>query len=497
MALDNTHPLYADHLPDWQQLRHCHAGERKIKELGQVYLPATAGMRHDGMASVTDAGYQAYDAYRKRAVFPDFVAEGVGHMLGLMHARPPKITLPTALEPMRRAASSQGEPLEHLLARINEEQLITGRVGLMLDLPQAPRLGTPQMFISLYSAESILNWDETLLEADRTVLNLVVLDESRYERQPSLDWQWVERYRVLSLGPVATNEASGVYGQALVEGKEIPTSLQSPTVKGRTLPRIPFVFANTTDNLAVPCRPPLLGLARLCTTIYRGEADYRQNLFMQGQDTFVTIGAPDTGQDGERVGAGAIVNLPAGADAKYVGVQSQGLSEQRSALEKDYAMAAQRAGQLATAKSKQIESGEALQTRIASVTASLTSVAKAGAEALQSILRVAAEWVGADPDEVLVEPNLQFQDLSFNPRDIVELASAKSMGIPLSRKSIHDVLKERGYTRMEYEEELAEIDQEEPLAGSMADLAMNNSTGPSGGDTSGGSASAAGSSGAN
>jgi hypothetical protein len=479
-------------------MRHCHAGERKVKEQGELYLPATAGMRHDGMANVTDPGYQAYLAYRKRAVFPDFVAEGVGHMLGLMHARPAKITLPKALEPMIEKASSQGESLQHLLARINEEQLITGRVGLMLDMPQAPRLGAPQLFISLYSAESILNWDENLLEADRTVLNLVVLDESRFERQAALDWKWVDRFRVLSLGPVESNEASGVYGQALVNGKEIPTSLSTPNVKGKTLDRIPFVFANSTDNLPTPDRPPLLGLARLCMTIYRGEADYRQNLFMQGQDTFVTIGAPDTGQDGERVGAGAIVNLPAGADAKYVGVNSQGLSEQRQALEKDYAMAAQRAGQLATAKSKQIESGEALQTRIASMTASLTSIAKAGAAALQEILRQAAEWVGADPSEVLVEPNLQFQDLSFNPRDIVELASAKSMGIPLSRKSIHDVLKERGYTRLEYEEELDEIEGEEPLAGSMADLAMmDDASGPSGGDTSGGSASAAGSSGAN
>lgn len=499
MSIDTRHPHYTNRLEDWQLLRDCHEGERKVKSRGELYLPATAGMQHDGMNNVTDPGYLAYQAYRKRAVFPDFVAEAVGHMLGLMHSRPAKITLPTALEPLRKMASSQGEGLQHLLARINEEQLTTGRVGLMLDMPQQPKAGTPNLFISLYSAESILNWDENLVENDRTVLNLVVLDESRWERQAALDWKWQDRFRVLSLGPLETNEASGVYGQALVNGKELPTSLTTPSVMGRTLNRIPFVLANSTDNLVTPDRPPLLGLARLCMTIYRGEADYRQNLFMQGQDTFVTIGAPDTGEDGERVGAGAIVNLPTGGDAKYVGVNSQGLSEQRQALEKDYAMGAQRAGQLATAKSKQIESGEALQTRIASVTASLTSIATAGAEALQTILRIAAEWVGANPDEVIVEPNTQFQDLSFNPRDIVELASAKTMGIPLSRKSIHEVLKERGYTRMDYEQELAEIDEEEPLSGSMADLALNDvdASGPSGGDTSGGSASAAGSSGAN
>jgi hypothetical protein len=498
MALDARHPSYVDRAPDWELLRDAQAGERAVKTKGFVYLPPTSGMWHDGMQTTEAPGYRAYAAYRTRAVFPDFVSEAVGHMLGLMHARPAKIELPAQLEPMRAAASSQGETLQHLLMRINQEQLVTGRLGLMLDLPEGKRQGVPRMFLSLYPAETILNWDENLVGGDRTVLNLVVLDESRYERRPGLDWDWVERYRVLSLGPIETNEVTGVYGQALSDTKDIPTSLLQPSIQGRTLDRIPWAFINTKDNLSEPDRPPLLGLARLCMTIYRGEADYRQNLFMQGQDTFVTIGAPDTGEDGERVGAGAMINLPAGADAKYVGVQSQGLSEQRQALETDRAMAAQRAGQLATAKSKQIESGEALQTRIASVTASLTSIAKSGAAGLEQLLRQAAEWVGADPDQVKVEPNLQFQDLSFNPRDIVELASARAMGAPLSRKSFHAVLKERGFTRLEYDEEIREIEEEEPLTamdGTMGDLPADGP--PSGGDTSGGSASAAAASGAN
>lgn len=485
MALDARHPAYVAHREDWQQCRDAHNGERAVKESGHLYLPPTQGMVHDGMANVTDPGFLAYNAYRKRAVFPDFVSEGVGHLLGLMHARPAKFALPPKLAFMEQQASAQGETLQQLLMRINEEQLITGRLGAVLDLPETPSTGDPRLFIATYTGECIVNWDQNLARTDQTVLNLVVLDESRYERGEDLDWDWVERYRVLSLGAIAANSPIGVYGQALVPGKDLPMSLQTPNVRGRTLDRIPFVFINTRDNLPYPDRPPLLGLARLCMTIYRGEADYRQNLFMQGQDTFVTIGAPDLGDDGERVGAGAMINLPINGDAKYVGVNSQGLSEQRQALEKDYAMAAQRAGQLATAKSKQIESGEALQTRIASVTASLTTLAQSAASGLEALLRQAAEWVGADPEAVKVEPNLQFQDLAFNTRDIVELASARSMGAPLSRKSFHFVLKERGFTRLDYEDELREIEEEEPLTivdGTTATLPDDEAdTTPSGG----------------
>lgn len=495
MGLDSRHPLYTDVLPDWRLMRDSVAGERRVKEAGQEYLPATQGMVHDGMHAGAP-GLVAYNAYRKRAVYPSFVEEAIGHMLGIMHSRPPKIELPPQLEFMRERGSSEGESLTHLLRRINEEQLATGRVGLMLDLPEVQSLSAPSLYLTLYRAESILNWDVNLSETDRTVLNLVVLDESRHERTSSLSWEWRERYRILALGDPVANEPSGVYGQLLTESKDVPTSLKQPTVRGQTLREVPFFFINSTDNLPAPAPPPLLGLARLCMVIYRGEADYRQNLFMQGQDTFVTIGAPDTGEDGERVGAGAMLNLPANADAKYVGVNSNGLAEQRMALETDSAHAAQRAGQLATAKSRQVESGEALQTRIATTTATLNSIAVSGAKGMERALRQAARWIGADESRVRVEPNLQFGDLAFGPRDIVELASARSMGAPLSRRSFHDVLKERGFTRLEYEEEIAEIESEEPLLnlGTMADLPEDGP--PSGGDLSGGSAQAAASPGA-
>ena len=185
-----------------------------------------------------------------------------------------------------------------------------------------------------------------------------------------------------------------------------------------------------------------------------------------------------------------MLNLPANADAKYVGVNSNGLAEQRQSLEADRAMAAQRAGQLATAKSRSVESGEALQTRIASVTATLNSIAICGAAGLERLLKIAARWVGADPDQVSVEPNLQFGDLAFGPRDIVELASARSMGAPLSRKSFHAVLKERGFTRMNYDDEIQEIEGEEPLLNLVSMGQLPEDGPPSGGDMSGGSAQA-------
>jgi hypothetical protein len=471
MALKDRHPRYTALYSDWQLCRDCVAGERQVKSRRTEYLPATSGMIFDGMDNPNQPGSKAYESYLTRAVFPAYQREAVEHMLGIMHAKPPKIELPKALEPMLERASIDNESMAHLLKRINGEQLTIGRVGLLLDMPDRPTVEGPNLYIALYRGETIINWDSTMAGSDRPVLNLVVLDESRYERDSTFRWELTERYRVLTLGDPDDNEPTGVYAQGLFSAKDSldfnPVAMRSPNIRGNTLDEIPFEFINSKDTLTDPDEPPLLGLANLCMTVYRGEADYRQNLFMQGQDTLVVIGAPDS--DDHRVGAGARLDLPANADAKYIGVQSQGLTEQRLSLENDRGRAAQMSGQLATAKSKQIESGEALQTRIAAATANLNSIAISGAAGLQNLLRKAAKWIGADPDQVKVIPNLEFEGLSFAPRDLVELMSAKTMGAPLSVKSIHQVLAEKGYTRLDLETELAEIEGEEPLGTSIMD----------------------------
>src|SRR5690606_16749209 len=134
--------------------------------------------------------------------------------------------------------------------------------------------------------------------------------------------------------------------------------------------------------------PPLLGLSNLCLAIYRGEADYRQALFQQGQDTLVVIGGLEYDEQGKplRLGAGAVVGVPLGGDAKYVGTEGKGLAEMRQALENDKAAAVQRGARLLTAKGGDRQSGEALRVRVAAQTATLTIMAKTAAAGLEWLL---------------------------------------------------------------------------------------------------------------
>lgn len=462
MAINSRNPQYGLFFEDWDLMTDAYGGERRIKDHGIKYLPPTSGMVADGM-NPGQEGYQAYQAYLLRAVFPDLVRTSVAAMVGVMHSKPPVIELPPSMEPLRDHATNQGESLEMLLRNINEAQMVTGRSGLLVDVADEAPVGTLP-YLAQYIAQAIINWDDgERNDPELQNLNLVVLDESEYVRTDDFEWEFEQKYRVLVLGDPDENEAigQGQYRFAVYDEQDSNFSFNdtvAPSVGGRKLNFIPFTFINAADIVPQPDNPPLLGLSQLSLTIYRGEADYRQSLFMQGQDTLVVIG----GQDEEfRMGANASILLPSTGDAKFIGVNSDGLPEQRAALENDRKIANAMGAQLLDQSGRTAESGEALRIRVGANTATLNQVALAGAFGLENALRQVARWVGANPQDVNVIPNLDFSAEQLAGRTLVEYMTAKSMGAPYSLRSIHGEMEKKDITAMTFEEEMAEIEKEQ------------------------------------
>lgn len=450
--ISSKHPQYSHQVLNWMLMRDSYKGERAVKAKRTNYLPATSGQIIDGMKTIEAAGYKAYEAYLIRACFPNFVREAVQTAVGMMHSKPPKIKLPKELEGIK---SSRGEELPELLRRINEEQLISGRVGLLADVPTGKVDTIP--YIATYTAEAIINWDDGSVEgAVPQILNFVVLDETEFERdKTSFSWTNKEKYRVLVL-------KDSEYQFGLFDGgTHSELTYTKPTLRGTTPKKIPFIICNSCDKVSDVDEPPLLDLGNLCMTIYRGEADYRQNLFMQGQDTLVVIGGVTDSEEAVRTGAGARIDIPMGGDAKYIGVESDGLSEQREALMNDRARAGSMGAQSLDTVSRERESGVSLNTRIAARTADLNQVALTGASALQDILRECAVWVGADPKEVTVEPNLDFGDANLSGQTMVEMQTSRNLGFPVSAKSLHNLAVVKGITKLSFEEEMEAAKQEE------------------------------------
>lgn len=444
-------------------MRDAYRGSRQVKSKGALYLPPTRAHVLDGWSKgANNPGQIDYDAYKLRARFPNFVREAVQMAIGMMHSQPPIIELPSSMEGIK---TSKGEPLTHLLRKINTEQLITGRVGVMADLPTNPLPGEDTPYLTTYATERIINWDDG--RVDQIVpqtLNMVILDETENERISGFEWESKEKYRVLIIGDELNNETRGLYVQGVFEDTLYnKAGLKAPTWRGRTLQNIPFVFVNSCDITSDVDDPPLLDLGDICMAIYRGEADYRQNLYMQSQDTLVTVAGGFDDTDKVRVGAGARIDLPQGGDAKYIGVNSNGLAEQREALDRLSSRAGSMGAQTLDTTSRERESGDSLRIRVAARTADMNQIVDAGALALENILKMCAEWMGEDPNDVRVKPNKEFGEMPLTGQSMVEMATARNLGFPISAKTMHDIARKRRMTTRTFEEEIAEAKKEDSM----------------------------------
>lgn len=481
MALSNKHPLYGVHYPDWVTLRHAWQGERVIKENGQLYLPPTNAMMEDGMG-LRGPGRQAYEAYKMRAVYHDLVRNATLAMLGIMHRKPAIIEVPATMEPILDRLTFDGEPAQIFLQKMNQDQLVYGRLGLMLDVPDnAPPDTLP--YIVQYQAENVYNWDTSKLydENGERRLQFVILNESTYIRTSSLAWKYQIHYRVLADADAleaydengeAQNPFPGVQSELtdssyvagnVVQSNEISANMfKTPQLAGRGMPCIPFRFVGPRDMVPEPDVPPMLSIAKLALAIYRGEADYRNCLFKAGQPTLVTVGQMADPTQTLTIGPDSSIDLSLGGDAFYIQGGTEGLQPQADAINNDERRAEKLGANLLDQKGADAESGDALKLRSAARTSSLTTVATTGGEALKQMLQWACIWKGADPDKVEVHPNLDFEDGGAVPLDLVNLVSAKNLGAPISKKSVHGWMGRQGFTVLTYEEEQEQIEKEGP-----------------------------------
>lgn len=483
MSIESTHPKYDVVAPDWVVMRDTFAGSRTIKDAGISYLPATSGMLVDGM-SIGQPGYAAYNAYRCRAEFPELVTDAILTLTSVLNRHPAEIQVPARLEPLLENITRKGETAQMLLRKIHEHQLLFGRYGLMADFAQAdPFDGTTPLRVRgapdlphavKWEAQNIINWDDDrFTEFGREQLNFLVLSETIQTRGNAgadiFNFEQERRFRVLFLSE------DGTY-TTYAERDEVRTPDVQPAFKGATLDEIPFVFIGSNDLNPAPDEIPLLGLGNLSLTIYRADADYRQALHAQAQETLVTIGdegeesdeVEGTKADVRRIGVGASLDLPTGGDAKYIGPESRGMPEMRMQLENDRNRAEVMGSRLLENRGSQAESGDALRIRVSARTANLGTISHTAASGLENFLKICAKWVGADESQVKVTPNLDFTESKIEPRTIVDLMTAKLAGAPLSIEQIHENLREEGFTRLTFKEEMERIAEEQ--SGDFSDV---------------------------
>jgi hypothetical protein len=438
MSVDTKHPDWSDRKDEWAMLRHAVRGETAVKSENETYLPMPSGF-----LAQPDRGVAMYGSYKTRAQFPDILGPTLRGMVGVIHRTEAEIELPAVLEPIWEKATADGLTLEAFHRRITGELLLMGRYGVLVDM--LPDGGEVPYFAG-YTAEALINWDDAR--------SLYVLDESGKVRR---EFEWVDerKFRVLDMDEAGAYRVR-VFGDTLVEVEAVEPKMRG----GGRFVEIPFVTAGPRDLSVRPDESPLIGVARASMAMYRLDADYRHQLFMSGQETLFCIGV-DQDSLPTVTGAGVVIGLPENGDAKYVGPAGVGIDAHRQAIldERDAAIAA--GARIFDSETSGQESGEALRLRYAAQTATLTTVSQASAAVLEKALRYAAMFVGANPDEVVVKPNLRFMDQAMKPDDAVKLVSVWQSGA-ISKLTLYENL-QRGEIasperNFDDEEELIEVE---------------------------------------
>lgn len=452
MPVESPHPQYTEFREEWDLMRASLGGPRVVRDGGVLWLPRPTAFP-DGTL-----GDRMYQSYQARARFPDVVIGTVAGMTGLIHRTEWQIEGLEEGKPLAslwERATKDGLPLEAFARRMTSEILALGRYSVLVDLPAE---GADAPWLAGYSAEMLLNWDEESRE-------LFVLDESAWVRDPeNYEWTWEPRYRELRMRDGVYEQELHIPGRPAASEEEDEKRVFEPTMRGqRRMERIPLVVAGPRDLRLSPELPPLVGVARAALAAYQLDADYRHQLFWSGQETLFVSGM-NQDQIPTVVGAGVVVAIQdKDGRAEYVGPKGVGIDAHRTAIQGALQDAVRSGAQLFDVTDVPDESGTSRKLRYAAQTATLTTIAQASASALEAALRHAAEFVGQDPEEIVVTPNLDFVDSQMTPSEAEALVRVWQSGA-ISYETTYENLQRGGIASEERtaEEEQELIDQETP-----------------------------------
>jgi len=423
-----VNPEYEKMLPRWCKIEDSLEDEAQIKEKGTEYLPMPSGL----LSMDKDVREAVYSAYVNRSIWYAYPRTTIGALIGLITKKPTNFELPDALQPIEDNASIDSDSLEVVKNRVLENQLSYSRYGILLDIPEGAE-GVdviPQMLE--YNALSILNWVTETIKGKKTLVALV-LNESGEEIKEGLKREDIIRFRICALAnresnsPVYYTYTTDEDGMKLFDiDQQPPEDAVTPSIRNNTLDFIPFQIFNAISLEMETDIPVLMQLVDISFAIYRGEADYRHTLFMQGQGTPYAIGV-DSSKDKIQIGAGALIEISEPtAKVGFLEITGAGVDAQEKALTNLHKLANEQGVSLQEAGASQ--SGEALGIRVGVKTASLTGIVRVNGKGFDNLLKWAADWMGLNSEEVKVAPNVDFAQSTKTTKELTDFIAGTEKG---------------------------------------------------------------------
>lgn len=452
-------PMYTKNKHKWRLVRDCvnddvkrHAADPSVKadydlsEGGYLIKPE----------AMSDKGFAAYCA---AAEFTNFTGQTLDVLKGGAFSRPFKFTgpegadLPESIAYLSEDTDARYTKLDDLLKLVATDVFSVGRIGLIVEYPQASEdeartmadigVSGKRAKILTYSAESIVDWNEY-----GTYVKIC------------------EPYSMVAEGKTRTNhtreielyiDEDGFYVQKVDDDDGSPVRIYEPrNGAGARLDYIPFWFVGADSNQPIPSRPPLYKQATLNLQHFRKDAQEAINQHQYSHGTlFVSTGDMDSQTFGMINGltdeSGNFVKpLAVGGTAYIVGqggsatlLQAE-TGDSISKTKMEIAENMVRIGaQLIT--TGQNETAEAARIRKATGTASLGDMVGNIEDAMQSVIETVSAMNNStgQADEFKFEMNKKFFDDRLSPQTLQQLSNMASLG-QIPKEQLFDAMKRDG-----------------------------------------------------
>lgn len=427
-------------LAQYQKIRDCLEGEDQVKDQGQLYLK-----KPDAMTA------QNYLAYKERAQFYGAAESTLRALVGLALRKDPVIKLTPRLESLRHSATNDRAPLSVMIEQMVREVMAMGRFGLMLDFPQSnTTVLTPPHFVT-WTAETIEDFKVAYIDGQLELTQVILAsDESLDGDQIFLDLCLEDGIYRIRRYVQGANKARADIGEEII-----------PTVKGKPLTFIPFIFVSDKNLNPNDEKPPLLDLCNLNLGHYRNSADREHAMFLTATPTPWIAGNVPIDKVPTSIGSGTVWNLPEGTQVGMLEFQGPSMTAFKELMgEKLDQMASLGARMLSTSMNRNETTATATQ-RSRSELSLLQSVVVMCEAALTRLLRLASEWMGEQPDDVSVTFSRDFIEVTMDPAGMVAQMKLWQSGA-ISRQTLYENLQQGEIARADrsFDEETDLIDEE-------------------------------------
>jgi hypothetical protein len=441
MSVKAHHPEYDEFIQQWKRCEDAAEGQDEIHKAGVKYLPMLKNQTNDD-----------YQAYKLRATFFNATWRTISGLSGMLFRKPPKIDVPAVTEPLLDTITEDGQPIGIFAREVVEECLTVGRVGIMVDFPTVPVNGITQAdaqlmnlrpTMSLYEAESIINWREQVIN-NRRVLTMVVLVEETAMPVDEFESKEEERYRVLDLlGDPVTGKVA--YRQRLFRVDPVTQQDQQigedlfPMMRNARMEFIPFYFLSADDTQVCPDEPPLIDLVDLNLSHYRSVADYEHGCHFTGLPTGYISG--HTLVEGEKIYLGSQTMLVFPNPDTRVGFlefSGAGLAALKDNISRKEEQMAVLGARMLEKQMRGVESAETAGIHRAGENSMLASVAQAISLGMQMALQTFSDWAGGN-GEVSFELNRDFFPMPMDPASLTAMVSAWQTGA-ISKETLFENL---------------------------------------------------------